>query len=331
VLLRWAEQRAWKRRTEAIEILRRAIALKPRSMRPRLALLRQVALSEDWPLLEQEARAVLELDARSYEAHEALGQALMRLGRDREAVEELRIADDLGHLPLARSLLLKLRQGQRDEGAMKEQAMGYFTLRYEGAAHEGVGSEVLRALERHYSTLVSAFGHRPVAPIAVILFTEESYYKATQAPRWSGGLYDNTDGRIRVPVGGLSSLPPEIDSVLLHELTHAFVADFSHGRAPGGLHEGLAEYMEGRRLAEMLTDDQLRQVAAGRVQGPAKIYLEGLAFTEYLIEQRGWGGIEDLLRAMGQGEGDPFEKVYGQKGEDLARAAQERFQLKHGD
>jgi len=39
----------------------------------------------------------------------------------------------------------------------------------------------------------------------VILFTRETYYEATRAPRWSGGLFDNIDGRIRLPVGGLTT------------------------------------------------------------------------------------------------------------------------------
>jgi tetratricopeptide (TPR) repeat protein len=332
VLMRWSEWLASQRQmAPAVETLRRAIALRPESLPPRDALLRLLIAQSEWPALEQEAQAVLALDGRSRAGHEALGYALMRLGRDREAVEELKAAIALGMSPMAEKLLSKLRKESQDEAAMKEQSMGDFTLRYEGAAHEGVGNEILRALERHYSKLVSALDHHPAAPIPVILFTQQEYFRATDAPRWSGGLYDSSDGRIRMPVGGLTtSLSPEIDGVLLHELTHAFVADMSRGRAPGALHEGLAQYMEGARLEEMLTSGQLKRLADGRVSSVAQTYLGGLCFTEYLIEQRGWGGIKDLLQAMAQGEGDAFVQVYGKKGEELGREAYERLQQRYG-
>ena len=69
--------------------------------------------------------------------------------------------------------------------------------------------------------------------IPVILFTREGYYDASGAPAWSGGVYDGIDGRIRIPIGGLTaSLTPDMDETLIHELTHAFVADRTRGVAP---------------------------------------------------------------------------------------------------
>src|SRR5580704_15055595 len=49
------------------------------------------------------------------------------------------------------------------------------------------------------------------------------------APSWVGAL---NDGRIRVPVEGLTSLTPELSRILKHELTHSFVQQKTHGRAP---------------------------------------------------------------------------------------------------
>ena len=326
-----ARQSGEKQSAEAVQTLRRATALNPASLAPRLALLRELSGQSDWPAVEQEAREALAIDARSPDAHEALGVALMRLGRDQEAIEELKAAVALDYSPQAQALLLKLRKGQDDERSMKEESLGYFTLRYEGQAHEAVGSEILRALERHYATLTVTFGRHPSARIPVILFTEQAFYQATHAPRWSGGLYDNSDGRIRLPIGGLTtSLSPELDNVLIHELTHAFVADMSHGRAPLALHEGLAMHMEGKRLDEMLTRDQLRALADGQMSGVALTYLSGLAFAEYLIEQRGWGGVKDLLRAMGEGQEDAFQKVYGQTAQELGRATEVRLRQRYG-
>ena len=95
------------------------------------------------------------------------------------------------------------------------------SFRYDGEEHEAVGRAVLRVLDRHYATLVRTLDHQPGSPIAVILLSRESYAAATGAPGWSGGLYDSFDGRVRIPIGGLTpALTPEMDDTLLHELTH---------------------------------------------------------------------------------------------------------------
>jgi hypothetical protein len=100
------------------------------------------------------------------------------------------------------------------------------------------------------------------------LLARQSYYDATGAPAWSGGQYDGFDGRVRLPIGGLtSSLTAELDDILLHELTHAFVADISRGIAPREIHEGLAQLMEGKRSQALLGEEGSRALADGRLQG----------------------------------------------------------------
>src|SRR5262249_5774317 len=150
----------------------------------------------------------------------------------------------------------------------------------------------------HYATLARSFDHEPSQPIAVILLSKQSYYDATGAPAWSGGQYDSFDGRVRIPIGGLSaSVMPDLDPTLIHALTPPFVADLSGGVAPRELHEGLAQYMEGRRL-DQLDADRKRALADGRLTGVAGFYFFSLWLVEDLVAQRGSGGINDLLAAM---------------------------------
>ncbi len=78
----------------------------------------------------------------------------------------------------------------------------------------------------------------------MILYTNQTFMDITRAPSWSGAL---NDGRIRVPVEGLSSMTDELARVLKHELTHSFVGQKTGGRAPVWLQEGIAQYMEGKR------------------------------------------------------------------------------------
>ena len=81
----------------------------------------------------------------------------------------------------------------------------------------------------------------------MILYTDQAFADITRAPSWAGAL---NDGRIRMPVQGLTSVTPELARVLKHELTHSFIGQKSHGRAPTWLQEGIAQWMEGRRSGE---------------------------------------------------------------------------------
>ena len=104
-------------------------------------------------------------------------------------------------------------------------------------------------------------------PIPVILLSEQSYYDSTGAPAWSGGQFDSFDGRIRIPIGGLTpSLDPVLDETVLHELTHAFVADRSAGLAPREIQEGVAQLIAGHHGA----DAPRRAGAAGARERPGR-------------------------------------------------------------
>ena len=197
----------------------------------------------------------------------------MRQDRNREAVELLNGFLATTEDAEARALLARIQHDSAAEKSLSEAKLAHFHVRYDGEAHEDVGREILRLLDRHYATLARSFDHEPGQPIPVILLSRESYYDATGAPAWSGGQYDSFDGRVRIPIGGLSAaLTPELDQTLVHELTHSFVNDLSGGAAPRELHEGLAQYMEGRRIAQ-LDSDRLRALANGQLAGVARLLL----------------------------------------------------------
>jgi hypothetical protein len=216
---------------------------------------------------------------------------------------------------------------------MTEQRLSHFNVRYDGDAHEDVGREILRALERHYATLARVMDYEPTTTIPVILFTREGYYNANGAPAWSGGNYDHIDGRIRIPIGGLTSrLTPDMESTLLHELTHAFINERTRGACPRLIHEGLAQYMEGKRLDTELTPQMAAAVADQNVGQVYAFYLGALSFVEYLITNRGMGGMNDLLRAMGEtGKVDEaFRQVHGQTFNEALKGWQERIGRRYG-
>jgi hypothetical protein len=287
----------------------------------------------DWTGAEAASRDLLVVKPRDPDGLRKLGHALMRQDRNREAVEALREALEVREDTQARSLLDVVLKGMADERGMTEQRLARFNVRYDGDAHEDVGREILRQLEHHFASLSVTLDYQPTATIPVILFTRAGYYDAAGAPAWSGGAYNHLDGRIRIPIGGLTtSLTPDMDNTLIHELTHAFIADRSRGLAPHDVHEGLAQYMEGKRVGSLLTPAQVTALADGRIQGVMGFYLSALSFVEYLEAQRGQGGMNDLLRTMGE-TGDmneAFRRVYGQDHDGTLRAWATRLRQQHG-
>lgn len=328
-----AQERKARRPNEAAEWARRATAVAPHSPRPWLTLMEIMLEAADWDQAEAAARSALAQDARSVGALRGLGYALYRQDRSREALEALQAALDLGRDPATEMLLARIRKGTQDEKGMTEQRLARFTVHYDGEAHEDVGREILRVLDGHYATLVTALDHQPKAKITVILFTQQGYFDASGAPAWSGGAYDGTDGKIRIPIGGLTtSLTPEMDETLIHELTHAFIADRTHNLAPRDVHEGLAQYMQGKRLAQELNAEQMRRLADDGGRSLTGFYLGALAFVEHLIAERGPGGMNDLLKALGEtGSLDrAFEQVYGQGYQATRQAWATRFRQQNG-
>ena len=99
------------------------------------------------------------------------------------------------------------------------------------------------------------------------------------------------------------------------KLTHSFVRQETQGHCPQWLHEGLAQWMEGRRtgesahiLVEMYERRALPPLKA--LEGSwteytggqaALAYAWSLAITEYIVANSGTWGVERLLESLAAG------------------------------
>jgi len=135
----------------------------------------------------------------------------------------------------------------------------------------------------------------------------------TQAPAWTSAL---NDGKIRIPISGISAVTPALAHVLRHELTHSFIAQITHGRAPTWLNEGIAQVEEGRssaqfgpRLAALYASG--RQVPLSQFEASfqgyssaeaAVAYAESLAAVEYIRDNYGWSDVARLLKRLSEGQ-----------------------------
>ena len=172
--------------------------------------------------------------------------------------------------------------------------------------------DVLRTLEHHFDAIQSELSFAPPDSIGVILYTQQAFADITQAPAWVGAL---NDGRIRVPVQGLTQLTPELSRVLKHELTHSFVRQKTHAAAPTWIQEGLAQWMEGKRAganaaALLRVYDSKQAISLGDLEAPwlkmsnetaGYAYAWALANIEFIVQVDGMTDMERVLDHLREG------------------------------
>jgi hypothetical protein len=186
-------------------------------------------------------------------------------------------------------------------------------LRYEGQqSSESLRRAILSTLDAEYDELVREIGVEPRNNIAVILYTEQAYFDVTRAPSWSGAV---NDGKLRIPINGLTSVTPELARVLKHELAHSFINQLSNGRCPQWLNEGIAQLIEpksltanGRTLAQIFKAQQeipfnaleTSFIRFSDVQA-LLAYQESLAAADYINDTYGMSDLRRILERIGQG------------------------------
>jgi peptidase MA superfamily protein len=196
-----------------------------------------------------------------------------------------------------------------------EQAESYhFLLSWQGSElPQSFGKEVLESLEQSFRELEVALDYSPRESIPVILYGSQQFGDITRSPGWAGAL---NDGKIRVPVQGLTSLSPELARVLKHELTHSFIHQIASGRCPTWLNEGIAQLEAGESYAA-IGPELARRFAASRqipltqLEGSYRrlnagqalmAYSESLAAVEMIRDQYGDYYLPKLLQALGAGQ-----------------------------
>ncbi len=240
------------------------------------------------------------------------GWAYYGMNKMEQAVAEWKRALALRPDAEVQAALTKAQRDQQEEAKYKENESGHFTLRYSGAAEPGLAHDILRTLEYHFAAIESELNFTPPEPIGVVLYTQEAFADITRAPAWAGAL---NDGRLRVPVQGLTSMTDELSRVLKHELTHSFLSQKTHSRCPVWLNEGLAQWMEGKRsgddagtLVQIYDDKQFASLAVlegswMRLPSDAAryAYAWALANTEYLVRADGMADITRILDRIAAG------------------------------
>jgi tetratricopeptide (TPR) repeat protein len=252
------------------------------------------------------------IDPDSADAAKLSGWAYYGLNRAADAVTQWKRAMELKPDEETQHALEKAERDAREEAEYHEGETSHFRLKYNGGAAPELAEAVLKTLESEFDEISASLNYVPPEPIGVILYTNQTFMDITRAPSWSGAL---NDGRIRVPVEGLTVMTPELSRVLKHELTHSFVGQKTGGRCPVWLQEGIAQYMEGKRSRvnagalsaqfEKHMEISLLSYESSWLTLPkdaaSNAYAWSLAVVEMIMTENGVGDMERILERISAG------------------------------
>ena len=290
------------------------------------------------PYAEHAVRA----NPNSADAYTMLGYAQFASDHTKQAISSWQRSLALRPDPAVERFLDKAKREQAAEADFVQNESSHFVLHYEGKQNEALGTQILAALESDYDDLVRDLGTPPRDNILVTLYTDTEFFDVTRAPSWVGAL---NDGKLRIPISGLTSVTPELARVLKHELAHSFVAKLSAGRCPHWLNEGIAQFLEpkslagdGRPLAHLFKTQQnipfnVLEGSFMRLSGQTAYiaYSESLAAVAYINDSYGLSDVQRILERISQGNSTEaalratIHSDYGQFESDLGRYLADKY------
>jgi tetratricopeptide (TPR) repeat protein len=211
-----------------------------------------------------------------------------------------------------RARLDRIRKEHKAEKNFNRDVSSHFLIKFEGREKIEAGRIVSRILEDAYGELGRALSYYPDRDIQVILYSEQQFQEVTDAPGWSGGVYD---GKIRIPVGGIKQETPGLRNLLYHEYTHAVVRSITP-RCPTWLNEGLAQYFEGRQIDPRQREILMHIAQSGRLPSLKNLegsfmglggrqaqyaYLFSLSSVSFMIDSYGMYRVRGVLDELARG------------------------------
>src|ERR1039457_3874373 len=289
------------------------------------------------------AQRAVRAASNSPDAYTILGYAQFASDHTKEAVSSWKRSLELRPDSKVEQFLAKAQREQNVESDFAQGESSHFVLHYEGKqTAEALRGQILAALESDYDDLVRDLGNPPRDNILVTLYTEQAFFDVTHAPTWSGAI---NDGKLRIPISGLSSMTPELAHVLKHELAHSFITQLSGGRCPPWLHEGIAQFLEpkspggdGHQLA--LLSKAQRNLPLNALEGSFQhfsgseayvAYAESLAAVSYINDSYGLSDVQRILQRISQGSSTEaalratIHSDYSQFESDLARYLADKY------
>jgi hypothetical protein len=267
----------------------------------------------EWKTARDELERALALGAPEPAALVALGTTYRQLGDLEAAVEMLQRAKEAGAAGEEfEATLAKLERELDAEWDFDELNSAHFRVGFEGGQDDEAARVVLAQLEEAYFLVGGKLGYFPPQHTQVVLYSGEEFHDITQAPGWTGGIFD---GRIKLPVRGLRENSPLLVRTLRHEFAHVLVTLLTRNHVPVWLSEGVAIWAEEDEEGER-SQWALHTVAGQRLLNLSDLeqpfmrlpeddvplaYAQSYLAVRTILDDYGSDGLRRLLATLGEG------------------------------
>ena len=176
---------------------------------------------------------------------------------------------------------------------------------------------ILGELEQAYNEVSYQLNCFPKNKISVVFYPVKEFHEHWKLPHRVRGYYD---GKLRIPYADDKTPFETLKPMIKHELTHAFVSGMTQKHIPQWLNEGLAQWVEGKKIdvkskdalvicqiAKQLPDLAHLDNALSSQRNPFNdtgmtlAYMKSFSVTEYLIEENGLWSIMQFIRERDAG------------------------------
>ncbi len=300
------------------------------------------------------AKRATRVDAKLWQAWDNLGRFALHIGKEKEALEALRLArdgDPFGDDHPWRHNMLELF-GQLDEFIVH--AWGPFHLRIHSEDNPILKRYLKKTLDAALKDLSRKYGFTPRGPIRVEFFSKQKDFAVrTVGVPGIYGVLGACFGQV-ITMNSPRALPLGSyvwEATLWHEFAHVVTLQMSNYRVSRWLTEGLSVYEEKCRnpVWEDVEDEKLHNALANKALVSVKdldglfrssrvafAYLQSLHLVEFLISKKGgFQKILEMLRSYARGNTtrQVLKEVLGMTVEDLDKAfaayLRERFAGQH--
>ena len=180
------------------------------------------------------------------------------------------------------------------------QASQHFQLQYSGNQAYSLSSDLLQTLETAYADLRLKFNFYPSNKIKVLL-SDNTLSNQSALPDWVEASFD---GKIRLSIKTVSNLTKN-KSVIVHELTHAYLWELCQNKIPIWLNEGLSQWVDGRHIKFQQNHStpslKILNEPFVKLQNPGdahNTYAVALAMTQKLIELKSMNLVVQFLNSL---------------------------------
>jgi hypothetical protein len=251
----FAKQKQW---TQAEESIQKALAVKPESESIKINL-SNIYFEHGYDLFQnlkdqpydsythsaskQLAIQAIALNARNVNAYLLLGDVEYFNQNMNEAQQAWQQAANLA--PSNQQIqqrLAKITREAQTENKMENRYNSFFIIKIDPDLDQIPGFDVNQALDTARLAVSADFNFKLTHKIPVIVYNREQYADTlVGAPEWSDGAFD---GKIRVILSKNLRSFNQVNSTIVHEYTHAVIAELTNNRCPRWLNEGTAKYEE---------------------------------------------------------------------------------------